>query len=47
MSRKIQVTDDEIIQASKNANSGSHAASLLGIKYETYKTISRLFYQRG
>jgi len=37
MSRKIQVTDDEIIQASKNANSGSHAASLLGIKYETYK----------
>ena len=37
MSRKIQVTDEEILEASKNAYSGAHAASILGIKYETYK----------
>ncbi len=37
MSRKIKVTDKQIIEVSKNSNSASHAASILGIKYETYK----------
>jgi hypothetical protein len=37
MGRKIKITDDEIIAVSKNSNSATHAASLLGIKYETYR----------
>lgn len=37
MSRKIQVSDEEIIEASSRCVSGAHAASILGIKYETYK----------
>lgn len=37
MGKKIKVSDDQIIEASKNSNSATHAASILGIKYETYK----------
>jgi 5-methylcytosine-specific restriction endonuclease McrA len=37
MRRKIKVTDEEIIITSKQSNSATHAASILGIKYETYK----------
>jgi 5-methylcytosine-specific restriction endonuclease McrA len=37
MSKRIKVSDDKIIEVSKTAQSGSEAASILGIKYETYK----------
>lgn len=37
MSRKIIVSDEEIIEASNKSLSGAHAASILGIKYDTYK----------
>lgn len=37
MSRKIKVTDKQIIDASLTSMTASEAASKLGIKYETYK----------
>lgn len=37
MGRKIQVTDEQIICASKCSKSAAEAASHLGIKYNTYK----------
>ena len=37
MSRKIKVSDEQIILASKNSLTATSAAAKLGIKYETYK----------
>lgn len=37
MKKRIKVTDDQIIAISKSSKSATHAASILGIKYETYK----------
>ena len=37
MGEKIQVSDEQIIEASNNTNSASAAAATLGIKYSTYK----------
>ena len=39
--RRITVTDQEIIDASKEFNSASKAASFLKIKYETYKKYAK------
>ena len=37
MSRKIKVTDEQIVQAAMTSTSATSAASKLGIKYETFK----------
>lgn len=37
MKKRIKVTDDHIIEISKISKSATHAASILGIKYETYR----------
>ena len=37
MSRKIKVTDEEIVEVALSSNSATSAASKLGIKYSTFK----------
>jgi hypothetical protein len=37
MSRKIKVTDEQIVEAAMTSQSATSAAAKLGIKYETYR----------